>query len=33
MERRMAKAMASVGNQDDKVQREARMAIAETFDA
>lgn len=40
MEARMQKAMASIGNiadkqarKDDKVQREARMAIAETFDA
>ncbi|WP_417607408.1 hypothetical protein [Primorskyibacter flagellatus] len=40
MELRMVKAMASVGSladkqarKDDKVQREARMAIAETFDA
>ncbi|MBR9762423.1 MAG: hypothetical protein GYB53_02500 [Rhodobacteraceae bacterium] len=40
MEARMQKAMVSIGNiadkqarKDDKVQREARMAIAETFDA
>jgi hypothetical protein len=40
MQLRMEKAMTSVGNiadqqarKDDKVQREARMAIAETFDA
>ena len=40
MEARMQKAMASIGNiadkqarKDDKVQREARLAIAETFDA
>ena len=40
MEARLAKAMASIGSiadkkarKDDKVQREARMAIAETFDA
>lgn len=40
MEARMQKAMASIGNiadkqarKDDKVQREARIAIAETFDA
>lgn len=40
MQLRLEKAMASVGNladkqarKDDKVQRQARMAIAETFDA
>ena len=40
MEARMQRAMVSIGNiadkqarKDDKVQREARMAIAETFDA
>lgn len=40
MEARMQKAMVSIGNiadkqarKDDKVQREARTAIAETFDA
>ena len=40
MQARMQKAMASIGNiadkqarKDDKVQREARLAIAETFDA
>lgn len=40
MQLRLEKAMASVGNladkqarKDDKVQRDARMAIAETFDA
>lgn len=40
MEARMQKAMVSIGNiadkqarKDDKIQREARLAIAETFDA
>ena len=40
MEARMQKAMVSIGNiadkqarKDDKIQREARTAIAETFDA
>lgn len=40
MQARMEKAMISIGNiagkqarKDDKVQREARLAIAETFDA
>lgn len=40
MEARMQKAMVLIGNiadkqarKDDKIQREARMAIAETFDA
>ncbi|GGM00295.1 hypothetical protein GCM10011534_22660 [Pseudooceanicola nanhaiensis] len=40
MQARMQKAMVSIGNiadkqarKDDKIQREARLAIAETFDA
>ena len=40
MQARMEKAMVSIGNiagkqarKDDKIQREARLAIAETFDA